>query len=222
MVNHPNRSKSAKKPNPAAETQVTAYKGFDLGLKCRGFQYEIGKTYEFNGTPAACEQGFHACENPLDVLAYYAPGKSKYAIVTQSGALSRDADNTKIASAKITIDAEIHLHDIVAKAIAWIISHAKPTDVKHSEGYRSAASATGYQSAASATGEFSVATGAGFETRISGKLGSALFLVHRLNTYPADNHAEITHVWAGIAGCDGIKPDTFYQLDKDGQPVECP
>lgn len=49
------------------------YKGFDKDLKCRDFQYEIGKTYE-EPTADLCNSGFHACEYPLDVLTYYAPG----------------------------------------------------------------------------------------------------------------------------------------------------
>jgi len=44
--------------------------------------------------------------------------------------------------------------------------------------------------------------------------GCAMFLVHR------DADWNITHVWAGIAGQNGIKPLTWYQLDEAGQPVE--
>ena len=56
---------------------VKAYKGFDKDMKCRGFQYEEGKTYETDEAEL-CKSGFHACESPLDCFRYYEPAKSVY------------------------------------------------------------------------------------------------------------------------------------------------
>ena len=52
---------------------VIAFKGFNKNMQCRGFQFAIGETFEHAGPVVACESGFHACENPLDVFRYYAP-----------------------------------------------------------------------------------------------------------------------------------------------------
>ena len=48
-----------------------AYKGFDEDLTCRGFQYEIGKTYTMDGPPVLCKRGFHFCRKLIDVFGYY-------------------------------------------------------------------------------------------------------------------------------------------------------
>ena len=48
-----------------------AYKAFRGDMTCRDFQYEDGKTYEYEGEPKLCEQGFHASLNLSDVFNYY-------------------------------------------------------------------------------------------------------------------------------------------------------
>ncbi|MEX4135084.1 hypothetical protein MY888_05290 [Haemophilus influenzae] len=154
--------------------EIIAYKGFKQDWTCRGYQYEVGKTYEHKGNVKACESGFHACEYPLDVLSYYSPAVSKFAVVKMSGETSKDSDDTKIASAKITIETEINLPEMIKKAVEWIkgkvdwdaakVSNTGDQSVATNTGYQSAATNTGYQSAATNTGDRSAATNTGYQS----------------------------------------------------------
>lgn len=95
---------------------MSAYKGFDKDLRCRGFQYEVGKTYE-EKEARVCETGFHACENPLNVLQYYPPCYgNRYCEVEQDGEFSEN-DDSKIASTKIKISNEISLEELIQAAM---------------------------------------------------------------------------------------------------------
>ena len=106
-----------------AEEIIKSYKGFNKDLKCRGFQYEVGKEYETEKAEI-CETGFHACENPLDVLDYYfmdgGAGMMRFCEVEQSGKISRNEKDTKLASTKIKIKAEIKFADLVKLGVEWI------------------------------------------------------------------------------------------------------
>ena len=139
--------------------EIIAYKGFNQDWTCRGYQYEVGKTYVHKGDVKAYGSGFHACEYPLDVLSYYSPAVSKFAVVKMSGETSKDSDDTKIASAKITIETEINLPEMVKKAVEWIKGKVDWDAAKVSNtGDWSAATNTGYRSVATNTGDWSVAT----------------------------------------------------------------
>jgi hypothetical protein len=362
------RARKTKPPvAPAPEPEIVAYKGFDNDFRCRGYQYEVGKTYEHAGEVGACRSGFHACEHPLDVFRYYAPAGSRFALVKQSGSLSRHDEDTKIASARITIDAEIDLTGLIQAAVKWVFARAKWVDgpvatgdyeaatasgdhgaatasgdhgaatasgdhgaatasgdhgaatasgdqgAATASGHHGAATASGYYGAATSSGYYGAATSSGYygaatsscdhgaatasgyhgaatasgdrgaatssgyygaatasghhgaatasgdqgaatasghhgaatasgdqgaatasgdhgaatasgnhgaatasgdQGRVRGKDGNALFLVHR------DASGNITHAWAGIVGRNGIKPDTWYRLGPDGNPVE--
>ena len=154
--------------------EIIAYKGFNQDWTCRGYQYEIGKMYEHKGDVKACESGFHACEYPLDVLRYYSPAESKFAVVKMSGGTSKDSDDTKIASAKITIETEINLPEMVKKAVEWIkgkvdwdaakVSNTGEQSAATNTGDLSAATNTGDRSAATNTGDLSAATNTGYRS----------------------------------------------------------
>ena len=98
---------------------MKTYKGFDKDLKCRDFQYEIGKEYEVDGDVSVCENGFHACAAPLEVFDYYSPVDSRYCEVEQSWQLDT-GHGSKIASKKIKIGAEIGIKGLVDAHIELI------------------------------------------------------------------------------------------------------
>ena len=144
------------------ENKIIAYKGFDKDLKCRDFQYEVGKAYETDGEIECCECGFHACENPLDVFGYYTPADSRYCKVEQSGTLSKDANGSKVASSKLHVQCEIGLKGIIEAGVKFIFDKVNWKDNKESNtGNQSAATNTGDWSAATNTGDWSAATNTG-------------------------------------------------------------
>ena len=145
------------------EKIIHAYKGFDKDLKCRGFQYEVGKTYEQKGKIECCMNGFHACEFPLNVFNYYSPGSnSRYCTVTQSGEISKHDGDSKVASSKIHIETEIGLNGIIKAGVKSILDKVNWKDNKEfNTGNHSAATNTGDYSAATNTGDYSAATNTG-------------------------------------------------------------
>ncbi|WP_421536145.1 DUF7666 domain-containing protein [Lelliottia amnigena] len=269
---------------------IVAYKGFNADMTCRGFQFEIGKTFEHDGKVKACASGFHSCENPIDVFVYYAPGESRYCEVELGGDISRHSDDSKIASATITIKAEISMPEFVQRCIDWVwskidksleqqimtgntgyqsaASNTGDYSAASNTGNRSAASNTGYYSAASNTGDYSaasntghysaasntgdysaasntgdysaasntgnrsaasntgdrsaaevsgshsVAAAFGIESKARAGESGAIVLCFR------DDEGELIHIRASKVGDNGVKANTWYQLDENGEFVE--
>ena len=112
------------------ENKITAYKGFDENLKCRGFQYEVGKEYEHDGEVECCISGFHACTNPFDVLDYYdANGKNRFCVVEQSGTIKSEYKDSKQSSSKIKIKAEIGIAGLFKAGVEWIKEKTNPDTI---------------------------------------------------------------------------------------------
>lgn len=109
------------------EKKIIAYKGFDENLRCRGYQFEVGKEYEQEGEIVCCENGFHACTNPFDVLNQYdANGKNRFCLVEQSGVINSGDSDTNQASSKIKIKEEIGISGLFKAAIEWIKGITNP------------------------------------------------------------------------------------------------
>ncbi|ECV4797045.1 hypothetical protein NPR76_001226 [Salmonella enterica] len=79
----------------------------------------------------------------------------------------------------------------------------------------SAATNTGDLSAAEVSGSQSVAASLGIEGKARASEGGAIVLCYR------DEDGELIHIRASKVGENGIMPDIWYQLNEDGEFVEC-
>ncbi|EFU6520203.1 hypothetical protein HT220_003740 [Salmonella enterica] len=215
--------------------EIVTFKGFNKDLKCRDFQFAIGETFHHDGKVEACGSGFHACECPFDVFSYYPPAESRYAETISFGVTDREeGGDTKIASASITIKAELTLPQFIQRGIELIWSKIDKSleqqimtgdqsaatntgnrSAATNTGDQSAATNTGYWSAAEVSGSQSVAASLGIEGKARASEGGAIVLCYR------DEDGELIHIRASKVGENGIMPDTWYQLDEDGEFVEC-
>jgi len=91
---------------------VKGFKGFNQDLTCRGFQYEIGKTYEYNGEIELCSSGFHFCRKLQDVHQFYDLKTSRICEIEADGKI--DNDGIKSVCARIRIIRELSREEIDA------------------------------------------------------------------------------------------------------------
>lgn len=215
---------------------MKAFKGFNKDLTCRGFQYEEGK--EFHTEKAeCCEEGFHACEYPLDCFNYYNPAQSVFHEVELSGDMDRRNDDTKVCATDIKIGARISIAGLVKAAIEFTMSKVNKeakSDERHgfasATGNCGASSATGYRGASSVSDPTGVAVAWGHEAKAKGCLGAHLILSDWRYTgekwfdgdYKTPYDVESWELaGAKMVQVDGekIKADTYYRC-VDGEVVE--
>ena len=128
------------------------YKGFDKNMKCCNFQYEEGKTYTHPGTPKLCDEGFHACEVPLDCLKYYAPADgSIYREVEMEGVTDEHGEDSKRVGKVIEIGAKLRIRDLVRFSIDIFKKNTEGSPAA-SSGHKSTAATSGYKSTAATSG----------------------------------------------------------------------
>ena len=156
---------------------MKAFKGFNKDLTCRGFQYEEGKDFHTERAEC-CEEGFHACEYPLDCFGYYSLAQSVFHEVELSGDMDRRSDDTKVCATDIKIGARISIAGLVKAAIEFTMSKVNKEKESYEDhgfasatgdygassatGYRGASSATGYRGASSATGNCGASSATGY------------------------------------------------------------
>ena len=223
---------------------MKCYKGFDKDLKCRGFQYEIGKEYEEDAADIC-----HACENPMDVFGYYNPADSRYCEVDLDTNEQTEKDSKRVGK-RIKIETEIGLSGLIQAGVKFILEKVDFKSAKESNtgnrsaatnagnrsaatntGDQSAATNTGDQSAATNTGNWSAATNTGYQSAatVGGAESIAVVTGYDSKAKGAvgcwlvlterDEKMHILGVQAVCVDGETIKADTFYML-KNGAIIE--
>ena len=151
---------------------IKSYKAFDKNMRCRDFQYEVGKEYEMDGEIKCCERGFHACKSPMEVWDHYDMLSSRFAEVEQSGKIEEEGNSTKVCSSRIKIKAELKLADIINIGVEWLKDITSPTKVKTdiaqigSSGYSAQIGSSGYSAQIGSSGDSAQIGSSGYSAQI--------------------------------------------------------
>ena len=225
-----------------SEEKLIAYKGFDKDLKCKGFQYEVGKTYETDDA-ILCNKGFHACEAPLNVWDYYPPtdGNRFCKVDMDDVSPQRDSD-TKRVSKKITIGAEIGIPGLVKAHVEWVKEQTNDCDALSgdaakigSSGYAAQIGSSGDAAKIGSSGRYAQIGSSGDDAIVScdadhatvacvgkrGKIKAPIGTWITLAEYGDWDGDGFPCICVKSTQIDGkkLKPDTFYTL-KNGEFVE--
>jgi hypothetical protein len=190
---------------------MKSYKGFNKDMTCRDFQYEEGKEYEETAAEV-CETGFHSCEYPLDCFRYYDPAHSVYHEVEADGEIDKADDDTKLASTKLKIGAELSIAGLVKASIEYTIKRTKK-EAGAAE-YCGASSATGNCGASSATGNYGASSATGYRgassatgyrgaSSATGYCGASSATGYR-GASSADNATAVAIAWGACSKAKGV------------------
>ena len=215
---------------------MKVYKGTDKDMKCRGFQYELGVTVKSDDAIRCGDKGFHSCEAPFDVLRYY-PNKegNRFFAATAGGKIDRSgADDSKIASSEITLDAEIGFDELRTAQIEYTRTKAESGECGGDSstlaggdssnlagGNRStlaggnSSNLAGGDSSNLAGGNWSMIIGRN-KSRAKAGINSVIVLTE---WEQIGNEYKPVSVKAEIVDGERIKPDTWYKL-VDGEFTE--
>ena len=204
------------------ENLIKSYKGFNKDMTCKDKQYEEGKEYT-EERAKACDCGMHACEYPLECFKYYDPAHSVYHAVEQGGELSKNGDDSKVASTYMRVGARLDVRGLVKAAIEYTRSRttAEYTDPYMATAGDSGAATAGDSGAAtsrgkSASGENGLSVARGNNVRVKGGLGAILVIAEE-----NESDYDIKHWKAVVVDGENVKADTWYKLE-DGDLVEVP
>ncbi len=94
---------------------IKAYKAFNSDLTCKGFQYEVGKTYRHDAVLKLCESGFHACESLVDCFRFYPfdETETRVAEVLVWGEIEYEDAGVKLCASNIKVVRELTWSEVL-------------------------------------------------------------------------------------------------------------
>ena len=173
---------------------MIAYKAFDIGLKCRGYQFFTDRV-NITDKANCAQNGFHCAENPLDCLTYYGNwNEAEYWIVNAAGDIDEDNRDSKISCTHMKLIKKMTIKDFVAEALKYIYCHPK----RENNNYV-------YENEAETDGLFVIARG--LNPIAAGKKGAILGFAKE------NGYGNITKI--AMIEIDGkqFKKDTFYDIE---------
>ena len=91
---------------------MKGYKVFNPDFTCRGFQFEVGKTYRHEGDIGLCKAGFHFCRKASDCFNFYSfDPNNKVAEIEAIGLV--ESDEVKSVTNEIKIVREIPWSEVL-------------------------------------------------------------------------------------------------------------
>lgn len=167
---------------------VKVYKGFNKHMQCtlngKIFQYEIGKEYKEDKADL-CHCGFHACENPLDVLSYYNNIDDKFCEVELDKIDPNRNKDSKICGKKIKIGIEIGFLGLFKAGIKWIKNKTiftKEDFKKLPSGYNAQISSSDYNAKIGSSGEYVQIGSSGDDAKISSSGDDCVIMCAGINS----------------------------------------
>ena len=175
---------------------------------------------------------------------------NRFASVKASGTISRHESDSKIASASLLVEVELKFQELISAAVKWIKAACTAEETAASGDYSQLATsgdssklaASGYSSQLSASGNYSQLAASGYSSQLAAsgnysKLAASAYssIVCAASTNckasAGNNGCIVLARWvesekryrASVAyvGENGIKPNVFYELDENGNFVEC-
>lgn len=218
---------------------VKAYKGFNKHMQCtpngKIFQYEIGKEYK-EDEANLCYCGFHACENPLDVLSYYNNIDDKFCEVELDKIDPNRNKDSKICGKKIKVGIEIGFLGLFKAGIEWIKNKTIFTEEdfrKLPSSYNAKISSSDYNARIGSSSDFAkigssgkhaqigssgddcVIMCAGINSSAKAKIGSWITLAEWKYSEEKQRDIPFSVVTKQVDGIE-IKEDVYYTL-QDGK-----